>query len=207
MWPTGVHLFAGVLGNESNTLLNVLLEIAQAGLEELLLVGVDLADGQDLLDTVGAKLNLAGEEFNALVLVQRGVDESRLDNAFLASSSTEERVSHAGTSHGHGKSGGTGSVLGLDDLVTAKLDSVDKLGVGAQVGVSALAEERDDGDTGVSTDDGDLLVLGVSLLNLRNEAAGADNVQGGDAKEGLGVVDTTGLEDLGTDGNGRVHGV
>lgn len=56
--PRMMHLFAGVGGNKGNTLLNVLLQVAQAGVEQLLLVGVNLANGQDLLDTVGAELDL-----------------------------------------------------------------------------------------------------------------------------------------------------
>lgn len=38
-------LFAGVLGNKRDTLLDVLLEVAKGGLKELLFIGVDLADG------------------------------------------------------------------------------------------------------------------------------------------------------------------
>lgn len=71
----------------------------------------------------------------------------------------------------------------------------------------ALAEERDDSDTGVTANDSDVLVLGVGSLDLRDEAAGADNIQSGDTEKGLGVVDTAGLEDLGADRNGRVDGV
>lgn len=204
---TTQNLSTRVLGDESNTLLDVLLEVSQAGLDELLLVGVDLSEGQDLLNTVGAELDLGGEEVNALVLVERRVDESGLDDALLALSSAEERLSHAGTSHSHGEGSGTGTVLGLDDLVTAKLDAIDELGVGGQLGVVALAEKRDDGDTGVATDDGNVLVSGVGTLELRDEAGGAHDVEGGDTEQALGVVDATGLEDLGDDGDGGVDGV
>lgn len=198
------RLFAG--GDESDTLLNVLLEVNEAGLDELLLDGVDLADGQDLLNTVGAELDLGGEEVDALVLVEGRLDESGL-NDLLAVSGAEEGVSHAGTSHGHGESGRAGTVLGLDNLVTTELDALDELSVGAQVGVRALGEERDDGDTGVATDDGDVLVLGVSALDLGDEAGSADDVEGGDTEELLGVVDALGLEDLLADGDGGVDGV
>lgn len=201
------RLFAGVGADERDTLLNVLLEIAEAGLEELLLDGIELADGQDLLNTVGAELNLGGEEVNALVLVEGRLDKSRLNNALLAVSGAEERVGHAGTSHGHGESGRAGTILGLDDLVTTELDTLDKLSVGAQVGVRALGEERDDSDTGVATNDGNVLVLGVSALDLGDEAGSANDVEGGDTEELLGVVDALGLEDLLADGDGGVDGV
>jgi hypothetical protein len=56
----------------------------------------------------------------------------------------------------------------------------------------------------VAADDGDVLAGGVGRLQLGDEAAGADDVEGGDAEEAAGVVDTLGLEDLGGDGDGGV---
>lgn len=73
--------------------------------------------------------------------------------------------------------------------------------------MAALAEERDDGDTGVTTNDGDILVLGVGVLKLADESAGANDIEGGNTEETPGVVDTTGLENLGADGDGGVDGV
>ena len=201
------NLFGRVLGDELDTLGNVLLEVDEAVGDELLLDAVELADGQDLGDTLGAELDLGGEEVDALVLVEGRVDKGGLNDTLLALLGAEEGLGHAGTSHGHGESGGTGTVLGLDDLVTTELDTLDELLVGGEVGVVALGEEGNDGDTGVATDDGDALVLGVGALDLGDEAAGTDNIKGGDTEEGLGVVDTAGLEDLGADGDGRVDGV
>lgn len=202
-----MRLFAGVRLNEGNTLGNVLLQVSQASLDELGLVGVDLANGVDLLDTVGAELDAASEEVDALVLVERAVDEGGLNDTLLALGGADDGLGHAGTGHGHGEGGRAGTILGLDDLVTTELDAVDKLGVAAQVGVVALAEEGHNGDTRVATDDGDVLVLGVGALDLADEARGTDDIEGGDTEEALGVVDTTGLVDLGADGDGRVDGV
>ncbi|KAJ3473085.1 hypothetical protein NLG97_g10525 [Lecanicillium saksenae] len=82
-----VNLVAGVLGNEGNTLLDVLLEVTNAGVEETLLSGIDLANGENLLDTVGAELDLGGEELDALVLV-----EGRLDKAMaMEAAAAKER--------------------------------------------------------------------------------------------------------------------
>ena len=201
------RLFAGVGGNEGNTLLNVLLEVTKASLDELLLSSVDLTDGVDLLNTVGAELNAAAEELDTLVLVERRLNESGLNNTLLALSGAEERLGHAGTSHGHGEGSGTGTVLGLDDLVTTELNTLNQLSVGGEIGVVALGEERDNGDTRVTTNDGDVLILGVSALELGDEAAGTDDIEGGNTEEGLGVVDALGLENLGADGDGGVDGV
>jgi len=59
----------------------------------------------------------------------------------------------------------------------------------------------------VSAYDGDVLVGGIGALVLRDEAAGAHDVEGGDAEEALGVVDAGGFEDFGADGDGGVDGV
>ena len=198
--------FLRVSLDEVNTLLDVLLQVNQAGVEELLLVLVDLADGVDLLNTVGAELNAGGEEVDALVLVQRGVDEGGLDDTLLALGGAEQRLSEAGTGHGHGEGGRASTVLGLDNLVTTELDAVDKgiAGLTSNGGVAGLRQKRNDGDTGVATDDGDLLASGVGLLDLGDEARGADDVQGSHTEQTLGVVDVAGLVHLGDDGDGRV---
>ena len=166
----------------------------------------DLANLVDLLGTVGAELNLGGEEVDTLVLVVGALDEGGLDHTLLTLGGAEEGLGEASTGHGHGESGGSSTVLGLDDLVTTELDAVDELIAGSAVnaGVVGLGEERDNSDTRVTTDDGDVLVAGVGLLDLRDEARGTDNVKGGDTEETLGVVDTLGLVDLGDDGDRRV---
>ena len=52
-----------------------------------------------------------------------------------------------------------------------------------------LREEGNDGDAGMSTDDGDVLVRGIGALDLGDEAGGSDDVEGCDAEEALGIVD------------------
>lgn len=194
-----------VLLDPLNTLLDVLGEVSDAGVEELLLVVGDLANGVDLLNTVGAELDVGGEVLAALVLEERRVDKGGLDDVLLALGSLEERLGETGTGHGHGESGRASSVLGLDNLVTTELDALDVLGelLALEV-VARLGEEGNDGSAGVATDDGDVLGGGVGVLELGDEARGTDNVEGGDTEEALGVVDALGLEDLGGDGDGGV---
>jgi hypothetical protein len=159
----------------------------------------------DLLDTVGAKLDVGREVFAALVLVQGRVDEGGLDDVLLALRGLEQRLGETGTGHGHGESGRAGTVLGLDNLVTAKLHAVDvAVELLALEVVARLRQEGDDGCARVATNDGDVLAGGVGVLELRDEARGTDDVEGGDTEEALGVVDTLGLEDLGGDGDGGV---
>ena len=115
------------------------------------------------------------------------------------------------TGIGHGESGRATAVLGLDNLVTTKLDAVDKsvvLVVGDGNRGSSLAEEGDNSLARVTANNRNVEVLGLLLANnLGDKSLGADNVEGGDAKEALGVEDVLGLEDLGGDGDGRVDGV
>jgi hypothetical protein len=194
-----------VLLDELDTLLDVLLKIGQAGIEELLLVVGDLANGMDLLNTVGAKLDVGGEVLATLVLVERRVDESGLDDVLLTLSSLEERLGETSTSHGHGERGRASSILGLDDLITTELDAVDvAVELLALEVVARLRQKGNDSCAGVATNNGDVLAGGVGVLELGDEARGTDDVEGGDTEEALGVVDTLGLEDLGGDGNGRV---
>lgn len=198
--------FSRVGLDEVNTLLDVLLQVSQAGIEETLLVLVDLANRVDLLNTVGAELDAGSEEVDTLVLVQRGVDEGGLNDTLLALGGAEERLGETGTGHGHGEGGGTGTVLGLDNLVTTELDAVDKgiAGLAGDGGVVGLRKQGDDGHTGVATNDGDSLTGGVGVLDLRDEARGTDDVKGSDTEQTLGVVDVAGLVDLGDDGDGGV---
>lgn len=192
--------------DEVNTLLDVLLQVNQAGIEELLLVFVDGANVVDLLNTVGAELNTGREEVDTLVLEQGRVNKGGLNNTLLTLGGAEEGLGEAGTGHGHGESGRASTILGLDDLITTELDAVDQsiAGLTGDGGVAGLRKQRDDGDTGVATDDGNLLGGGVGSLDLGDEAGGTDNVEGGDTEETLGVVDTASLVDLGDDGDGGV---
>lgn len=110
----------------------------------------------------------------------------------------------------HGKGGRAGTSLGLHNLITTKLNALHQVLVLLALHVLAvlhLAQEGDDGDTRVATDDSHLDVLGVGVLDLAQEAGSADNVEGGDAENALLVKDALLLVDLGKDGDGRVDGV
>lgn len=156
-----------VLGNELDTLLDVLLEILQACVQQLLLVVGQLADIVDLLDTIWAERDLGSEEVDALVLVEWAVNEGWLDDVRLALSSSEQALGESSTSHSHGEGGRTSTILGLDDLVTTKLNSVDESVelLAGDIGVAGLRDQWDDGDTGVTTNNGNVLVGWVSTLD------------------------------------------
>jgi hypothetical protein len=156
------------------------------------------------------KLNTGREEVDTLVSVERALDESGRDDALLAAQTTEKRIGELGTSVRHGERSAAGAVLGLDDLVTAELDTVDDLLIRFAfdgLAEGALGEQGHDGGAGVATDDGDNGLLGVRVGDLAEEARGTDDVEGGDTKDAAGVEDTGLLKNLSDDGDRRVDGV
>jgi len=111
----------------------------------------------------------------------------------------------------HGEGGRSSAILSLDNLVTTELHTLDQIGQLVRGDLDSrlgLAEDRDDGLSGVTTDDWDGEALRVGLANnLSDEGLGSDDVEGGDTEQALGVEDTLGLEDLGGNGDGGVYGV
>jgi len=192
-----------------DTLGNVLLQLREGSLEKLLLLGRDLAETVDLLDTVGTEFDAGGEEAGELRVCL--LDVGALDDTLLAVQSADEVAREYGGGVGHGESSRSGTVLGLDDLVTTELDAVDQLLVlltrldGRSLG--DLGEEGNDSDTGVATDDGDVDLGGSNASDAGEESVGAGDVEGGDTEQALGVVDASALEDLSNDGDSGVDGV
>ena len=157
-----------------------------------------------------AELNVGREVLDTLVLEQRALDERRGDDALLAAQATEKGVGELGTSVRHGERSRTSTVLRLDDLITTELDAVNELLVGLaldSLAVGDLGEKRDDGGTRVTADDGDVAFLGLDTGDAGEEAGGADDIEGGDTEQTLGVVLACLLQDFGSDGDGGVDGV
>lgn len=203
----GQHLVAV---NERNTLSDVLLEIGQASVEEGLLLCGDGTDGVNLLNTVGSELDVGGEVIDALSLVEGRFNECGLDNTGLTVHCSDKSVGEEGTGVSHGKSGRSGTGLGLDNFVTTELDSVDESLVsltGNTLCDLSLREEGDDGYARVTTDNGDLGILRVSALDLRKKSRGSNDVEGGNTEQTLLIENTSLLENLSEDGHGRVHRV
>jgi hypothetical protein len=173
------------LVDEGLALADVALELGDGSINQTLLVLVDLANGVNLLNTLGTELNVGGKELDTLLGEDIRLDKGGLNNALLASDSgLQKRIGEAGTGKGHGEGGRASAVLGLDDLITTELDAVGQ-GLDLLLGeaVTRLGEEGNDGDTRVTTDNGDLGLLGRDLLDLRDEARGANDIEGGDTEK------------------------
>jgi hypothetical protein len=208
----------GVL-NELNTLLDVALKALDASLQEsLLLVGDTVKDVTGLLGTVGAKLDGSREELDTgglddlIAASHTGqVNESGLDDVLLALGGLDNSLGESETGESHGESSRASTVLGLDNLVTAELNTVDKSIVAVSGDLETgrdLAEQRNNGLAGVTTDDGDGGLGGVLQTGeLLGESLGTNDVKGGDTEQTLGVENTGVLEDLGGNGDGGVDGV
>jgi hypothetical protein len=122
---------------------------------------------------------------------------------------TGAHIPESSVCHGQGRRSST--ILGLDNLITTELHTLDQVGelvsrdVNSRLG---LAEEGDDGLSRVATDDGDGQALGVRLAHdLGDEGLGTNDIEGGDTEQALGVKDSLGLEDLGGDRDSGVDGV
>ena len=68
-----------------------------------------------------------------------------------------------------------------------------------------LGYKWDDSDSRVAADDRTGDVVDVEAFCFGDEGVGPDDVQGSDAEDARRVVDAAQLEDLGDDGNRRVH--
>ena len=205
---TSIPPLIHILLHPALTFLNVALQIHQALVEQTLLIIRNLANRVDLLHAVRAKSNVRRKVGATLVLVKRRVDEGGLNDALLALRRFEQGLREASTSHSHRKRSRALAILRLYDLITAKLHTVHVfIELLALEFVPRLAKQRHDCLAGMTANDGDVLVRGIGVLELGDEAGGADDVEGGDAEELLGVVDAFALEDFGGDGNGAVDGV
>lgn len=156
------------------------------------------------------ELNVRGKVFDTLVSVQRAPDVGGSNDTLLTSETAEERVGElrTGIRHGEGCTSRTG--LGLDDLITTKLHTVNEVLVrlaGDALAVGRLREEGDDRVAGVTTDDGDGGVRGVVTGNACEETGGTNNIEGTHTEDALGVVDTGLLVDSAGNGDQGVDRV
>ena len=71
--------------------------LGETGLQELILLGRELTDGVDFLDTLGAELDVGSEPLDTLGFVKWGLDESGLDNTGFTVQSSDEGVGESCT--------------------------------------------------------------------------------------------------------------
>jgi hypothetical protein len=161
----------------------------------------------DLLNTTWAKLNLASKELNTLVLVQRAVDKSWLNDTLLSLRGSQQALRESCTRHRHRQGSRSRTILGLHNLITTELHTVEQLSVTNEIRVRRLREQRHDSNARMSTHNNDILILRIGILDLAHEAGSTHDIEGRDTEQTLGVVDAPGLEDLGDDGDRAVDWV
>ena len=98
----------------------------------------------------------------------------------------------------------------MDNLITTKLDAVNKLLVhlaSEALAVRGLGKEGDDRRTGVATNNSDRDFLGVSASDASEEALGTDDVESSDTENVGRIVYTSLLKDGGDDGTVELTGL
>ncbi len=114
------------------------------------------------------------------------------DTTLSLESSTHDLVCEFGTGLSHRESGGSTSCFGFNDFVSSELDSFDQgvsLGLvgenGRRNGGLGLRQERENGDSGVTTDDGDGVFgsFGGFTDNRGDEGGSSENVESGDTEQ------------------------
>jgi hypothetical protein len=104
--------------------------LGETSLDELLLLGRHAPDGVDLRDALRAELDVGRKVLDALVLVQRRLDERGLDDARLAVHGADERVGEAGA--------------GWRGAERQRRDATERADVGARASEQTW-EEKEDG--------------------------------------------------------------
>ena len=108
---------------------------------------------------------------------------------------------------GHGEGSRSSTSFGGDDFISTELNSLDESVQSSLVGEQAggqsgrsLGEEREDCNSGVTSNDGNgVFGSGRRLVDgLGGEGGGSDDVEGGDSEQTGGVEYTGSLEDFST---------
>mmetsp|Transcript_15342 Transcript_15342/g.31464 ORF Transcript_15342/g.31464 Transcript_15342/m.31464 type:complete len:220 (+) Transcript_15342:1622-2281(+) len=177
-----VDLFVGIF----DTLLDLRLQVGDHLVEPSLLVVVDFAVSHDLRHSVGTEL--AGRREKGGLRDFR-FDKGALDDVLGPVHGLQDLVGEQIPGVGHGKGGGPGTGLGLDDLVAAELGPLRDGGqLFAAGGVSLdLREEGEDGDPGVPADDGNVDLAGITPGRGTDEGVGAAVVCRAWNREGKGT--------------------
>ena len=189
-----------------HSLLDLLLQVGKHLVKPLLLIGTELSKGEDFGNTILIEAAGTGKVGG---IRQLTLHIGALDDALLSAKGLQHILREQISSVRHRQSRRSGTGLGLDDLVTTELRANGKL---LQIlirerRIGYLREQRQDGNAGMSADDGHIDVGRIPALILGNERIGTAHIEGGNtAHLGL-VVNSSLLQDLGGNWDGRVDGV
>ena len=189
-----------------HSLLDLLLQVGNHLVKPLLFVGTEFSKGEDFGNTILIEAAGTGKVGG---IRQLTLHIGALDDALLSAKGLQHILREQISSVRHRQSRRSGTGLGLDDLVSAELRADGKL---LQIlirerRIGYLREQRQDGNAGMSTDDGHIDVDRIPTLILGNERIGTAHIEGGNtAQLGL-VVNSSLLQDLGGNWDGRVDGV
>merc|ERR1712079_914357 len=196
-----------ILRHKFFSLLNASDQLRNSRCQKALLKFSQCSKSKVLLNTIGSQNKWGGKVFR---LCDVTLHVGALGDALDTLHSLDQTVGEPGSSIGHGEGGGVSAVLGLHHLGAGILDAHGQglEGVGVEGdGGGALGDQWHDGGASVASNNGAVHLLRVDSLESSNELVGADNVEGGNTKDLLGVVDTSLLVHLRGDGHSRVDRV
>merc|ERR1719430_59809 len=160
-----------------------------------------------LLNSIGSQHKWSCKVF---CLGDIALDIGALSHSLHTLHALDQAVSEPGGSVGHGEGGRASAILGLHHLSAGVLDADSECAQGVGIegdGRGALGDKGHDGDASVPSDDWAVHLLGVDPLEGSNELVGADDIEGGDTEDLLGVVDAGLLVHLSSNRHSRVDWV
>ncbi|KNC24672.1 hypothetical protein FF38_13572 [Lucilia cuprina] len=116
------------------------------------------------------------------------------NNVALAIQTSEQGASKTGTSISHRQSGGTSTSLGLNNFSTSFLDTYSQFFNGRLItleGRLALRQYGQNGNTGMTTNYGNIDFLGINTQSFTDESTSTYNIQCGNTEKTLGIIDTS----------------
>lgn len=176
------------------------------GLNESFLVVGQVSESVVHFDSVSTEGQLGGKVGGVGDL---GFNVSVFDNV-LAALGGQTVVGESGGGESHREGSTSGSGLGFNNLGTGILNpggqSFGGLGIETHAW-GGLTDDWDDGDSGVATDDWNILVGNVVSGFFGDESLGSNNIQSGDSEDFVWVVDSELFVDLSGDWDGGVDWV
>mmetsp|Transcript_15595 Transcript_15595/g.30012 ORF Transcript_15595/g.30012 Transcript_15595/m.30012 type:complete len:343 (+) Transcript_15595:57-1085(+) len=206
-WFLAWILFTLHVLHKLDTLFNRCCKLWHHGLKGLLFIVRKITQSINFADAIWSELDLRREERHFRDV---GFHIGALHDILDTVQSPEGSVSEESSSVGHRQGGTTLSSLGLDHLSTTVLRSLGQSikDLVTHRGVwSGLGKEWKDGDSSMTTDDRHVNSVHVQSVLLGIEGLGSHDIQSGDSKELLWVVNSVLLQDLGSNWHSGVHWV
>lgn len=184
-----------------------LLQVRQASIQKPLLRRSNLPNIMNLLHTIRTQLHLTSKEIHSLVLIQRTIHKSGLNNTLLSLCSLQQALREPRACHRHRQCRGSSSILRGHYLITSELDAFEEILLAYEIGMRGLREQWYDGDARVAAYNNNILIYGIGPLQLRHKSTSSHDIQCRNTEQSLRVINACLLEDLCNDWHSAVDRV